>query len=106
MVSRSACIFGLWPIIREVPAWLYTRSLQRLNFLPQEGLFQRLFDDGAQFIDLEGLGNVVIGPLPHGLDRRIHTGIAGNDHHLGGRPEFFGLGKNRHAVQSLSSVNR
>ena len=53
-----------------------------------------------------GLGQIVAGPQTHGLHGRGHRGVAGHDHHLGVRPQPFGLPEHGQPVQALHAQVR
>jgi len=53
--------------------------LQNDIFLLEVLFFEGISNDELDFIDLEGFGDIVLGPFFHGLDRCIVRGV-GRDH--------------------------
>src|SRR6266446_4122848 len=43
---------------------------------------QRALGEEERLVEVEGLGEVVVGALLHGLDGRLHGAVGGHDHHL------------------------
>ena len=62
-------------------------------------LLQGLLHHQADLVDLEGLGDVVVGPLLHGRNGGIGARKGGNHHHHGLRRDIA------HAVQQLQPVS-
>jgi len=67
-------------------------------FLFQMLLFQGLLDHLADFIDLVGLGDVMVSAGLHGIDGRIDRGVAGDHDDLGYRAVFLRKFQDIHAV--------
>ncbi len=70
---------------------------QFLNLPAQEPPFQCVADEMADLIELERLGKVIIGAFLHGLHRRGHAGVSGDDDDLRGRTDFLAAFQDRHA---------
>ena len=91
------------PALAEDPL----EPLVDLQFAPQQGVLahQRralpdLAQDHLQLIGRERLAEVVGGALLHGLDGRVHGGMAGDDDHFGGDPGRLDLAEDLHAVDA------
>ena len=66
----------------ELPDLLEPR-LERGDFLREPARRQRALGEQERLVEVEGLGEVVVGALLHGLDGRLHGAVGGHDHHLG-----------------------
>ena len=69
------------------------KALFGFDLLPQHAILGCQFyvtryplQQEPKFIEIKGLGHVVIGAITHGLHRRLHGGVAGDHNHLGAGP--------------------
>ena len=73
-------------------------ALEREVFVLQALALERLLDRQAHLVELEGLGDVVVGAELHGLDRSFGGGEGGDDEDDRARRQLFGGAKHAETV--------
>ena len=67
---------------------------ERRHLLGEPPRGQRPLAEEQRLVDVEGLGEIVVGALLHGRDGRLHGAVGGHDHHegVGARARGAGAG--------------
>jgi hypothetical protein len=78
-MESTFCMCLLWPMMLLIPYPGLLRAQMR-NFPFQLAGLQRLADDDSQFVQIEWLVDIVVGPHPHRLDGGLQN-AKGGDHY-------------------------
>ncbi len=80
VVSRSLTMAGLLPMMLPESKRSPTSSAGG-GSPPGDAVIHGLLHLEAQFVEVQGLGQVLVGPLLHGIDGGLHRGVGGHDDH-------------------------
>src|SRR5581483_5876452 len=83
----------------ELPDLLEPRA-ERGDLLGEPPRGQRALGEQQRLVEVEGLGQVVVGAVLHGGDRGLHGAVRGHDHHLRVGPLVPHLLEERQAVDA------
>src|SRR5262249_47760625 len=72
---------------------------ERGHFLGEPPRGEGPLREQERLVEVEGLGEIVVGALLHRLDRRLHRPVGGHDHHLGIGTLRADLGEEGEAVE-------